>query len=201
MNNFVKLGICENNMEEEIWKVVERLPKCEISYMGRLRNTENKQLYRQRLHYGCPSCIVRYKGKRIQLSIAQEVWTAFGTGKRYTNMHILYRDRNKLNCRLNNLYVIMDAKVEVQQWQVDLFLSKARPVILTELGNRGFIKNYKWYGWDMDNILGEALYLGWKYLPKLKSDNFTVFYSYMKNCVNYAIAIESRNGKKMREAS
>lgn len=186
-------------MEEEIWKVVERLPKCEISNMGRLRNTESKQLYRLHLHYGCPSAIVRCKGKRISLHIAQEVWRAFGTGKATTHMHVLHRDRNNTNCRFDNLYVAMDGNAKVQQWQVDLFLEKARTVIMCELKKMGFTSGR--YGWDVDNIIGDALYFGWKYLPTLKSDSFTLFYLYMKKCLKWAIAKEGRNGKMVREAS
>lgn len=186
-------------MKEEIWKVVERCPKVEVSNTGRLRYTQNQKLCAVQNHYNAPSCIVRYNGKRVTLSIAQEVWRAFGTGKQTAHTHVKRRDNDNFNCCIDNLSVKLDGSAKAEEWQVNLFMKYARPVILNELKNRGCLE--KWRGWDIDNIIGEALYLGWRYLPTLQANSYTDFYHYLKPYIKYACAIEGKNGMLIRQAS
>lgn len=185
-------------METEIWKVVERCHKVEVSNMGRMRYARNKRLCTLSTHCNSPACNVRYNGGCVRLHVAQEVWRAFGTGKATPHTHVLHRDKDNFNCHIDNLYVVMDSNTKVQDWQLELYHKSARRIILCELKKRGITNRY--YGYDVDNIIGEALYIGWKYLPTIKRNTFTSLYYLMKKCVTWAIATEFRNGKEIRTA-
>ena len=155
----------------EEWKVIDRLPKCEISNLGRIRNAKTKRLYKVGVHktrgYSYSVSVVRYNGKRTMIVIAQEVYKAFGAGKVTRNVY--FSDGNSSNCAINNLFVSINETDKVSDELKDQFLKEARPCILH------YLKQVNLYSCDKDNIIGEAIYLAWRYLPHYEKCRNIVF--------------------------
>lgn len=186
-------------MNEE-WKVIESCPKCEISNCGRIRNAKTKRLYKvsRRTTYGYSyaASVVRCNGKRKMLTIAQEVYKAFGAGKVTRNVY--FADGNTSNCAIDNLFVSIDETDKVSDELEEQFLKEARPCVLH------YLKQVNLYACDKDNIIGEAIYLAWRYLPhyekyRKKAPKYSL-YQWITKYVKIAVAKELKNNRLLRQA-
>lgn len=180
--------------------MIETCPKCEISNHGRIRNAKTKRLYkvgvRQTYGYSYAAIVIRYNGKRKMITIAQEVYKAFGSGKVTRNVY--FADGNKSNCAIENLFVSMNETDKVSDELKDQFLREARPCVLHCL------RRVNLYACDKDNIIGEAIYLAWRYLPhyekyRKKAPKYSL-YQWITKYVKIAISKELKNNRLLRQA-
>lgn len=125
-------------MDEEIWKDIKGFEnKYQISNLGRIKslnfnNTNKKKIMIPKLkkNNGLLEIILNKNNKHNYRMVARLVIEAFTDIQLKRNDIIMYKDGNKLNCNLDNLYIITRGKRQEITYDRD----------------RRYVKKYEYYG-------------------------------------------------------
>lgn len=140
------------------------------------------------------SKIINGKKIRINRPIAHLVYECFATTKaKFKDYTILYKDGNKNNCRIDNLFVNLTQDKNATQEQIDYFNRHIYICVKNRL-KQLHIRDLYLRGLDTDNIIGNAVMWCWKYLPTFaieKATNvFSMFHSFVNKYVDFAFKKE-----------
>lgn len=126
-----------------------------ITDKGKVFNKHGRELKPQ-LHNGSVIVHTRLNYKSSAINIAQAVYKAFGDYK--IHRKVFHKDGDQWNNAIENLYVIpieatSKAKAQYEQWAIPSIKKFIRK------NNLNYIK-----GFDVDDFIGEALFVLWKNL-------------------------------------
>lgn len=190
-------------MEERWKKLKPPFDDYQISNFGRIKNKHGKEIkpcmHKSVDKYVYPMVHINIRRKdgnaRMLSSLAGEVYKAFGDGNCPDKLIVYHRDGDKLNCRIDNLFIAKGLTTPPTKEQVEIYESQVIPCVKHIIKKRKF--NDYAYMIDVDNIIGESYLKIWKYLSQYKTE--TSFYQFCKRYVEYAFLEEWKRKKKEQE--
>lgn len=172
-----------------------------ISNYGRIISPKGKELKphaqraRRGKNYFAVICSLKIERKGFYLrkiaNVAVEVYRHFGKGYR-NGVKVYHKDGDKFNNRIDNLFISKGYTTEPTAEQLAR-VPDIKPCVTHALKVMDCIR-YRKYGMDIDNVIGEAIYLCWLHLPQYLIG--TSFYSFCKKNTKRAFLKEFKQWKK-----
>lgn len=178
----------------EEWREIEGFPNYKVSNLGRVANGDRELKIMKTADKFKESYVVLHKDKkRHKKHISRLVYEAFSDKKmKHNTCHIIFLDDNKDNCRIDNLRVALTEDDEPSEEQIKAYEEWCFPTI------KKFISDKKMneMNIDVDDFMGEAALILWKYLPLYKPQERS-FISWGKRYINFAFLKEYERARKM----
>ena len=152
-----------------------------VSNKGRVVNRFGREIFgemRKSKGYEYHSIVLRINKKRTRKNINVLVCELFNSDYK-KGARVYQIDGDKKNCAIDNLKISRAYTAKPNAQQVEKYTNSVMNCVKHYFKNRGWIEAQK-YGIDIDNALGNAYVLIWKYLPSYKEDKS--FYSF---CAKY----------------
>ena len=172
----------------------------QISNFGRVISPRGKVLNPIAMYHGGNynvKCILKKvvngKERRQNANVAVEVYRYFGEG--YVNRAIVrHKDGDKFNNRIDNLFIARAYTTKPSREQ-EARIPEILPCVRSAVYKSG-VMQYRREGMDVDNIIGEAAFMCWKYLASYNAQ--TNFYGFCKKYARLAFLQEYKKFKRYR---
>lgn len=175
-------------MQEE-YKEIKRLKGFYVSNTGKIKSPKN-HILKQRISDGV--VIVQIDSKkqgRHTLSVAQEVYKAFKGYNEIERPKIYYKDGDKENCNIENLFICRDKPTKKQIEAFNKYAYLTAKKVAAQMYGKGFDF------FDYEDYLQESVLLMWKMLSSY-TDNFTSFIAWGKRYCHFAYLAEIKRAKQ-----
>lgn len=128
------------------------------------------------------SKVVNGKRHRKNIHLGQEVFKHFGSAK--CKCYVYYKDGNKQNNRIDNLYTQYDLERTTEQ--ISTYTNETINCCKHYLKQKGILQQKRY---DIDDIVGDTLLLCWKYLSNFAKYKGS-YYCFVKHYVEIALIKE-----------
>lgn len=171
---------------------------CKVSNFGRFMSQKGKIRKPRVIDGTLRMDFKKIKDKKViarlnNISVAHLVYTHFADNIPNCDFYVLYRDKDRMNCCIDNLQIAINTPSERQ---IEVFNNQATACIKHIIRKSSFYDYYR-YGFDIENVIGESYYLIWKYLSCWHEDIIS-FYKFCTKYVRIALLQEYKNFKVMR---